>query len=129
MNLFEIFIIFIWGIVIGIIIGDLLDKLSDYKNNKELKKQEENLGKIKIQIKKNNNAILFKDINEKDEHVLAEIGLVYYQKRLTIFMKGYLIDDNQYPFLKGFYGYTMTRKELNKFIDFLKEKVIKNETR
>ncbi len=124
MNLFEIFIIFIWGIVIGIIIGDLLDKLSDYKNNKELKKQEENLGKIKIQIKKNNNAILFKDINEKDEHVLAEIGLVYYQKRLTIFMKGYPMDDEEFPSLQGYYANTMSKEELNEFIKFLIEKVI-----
>ncbi len=80
--------------------------------------------KVKIVMSKNDNAILFQEINEKDNQIIASIGLQYYKGKLTVFMKGNSINDKKDSSLEGYYVNTLTKKELNEFIKFLIEKVI-----
>ena len=75
-------------------------------------------GRERIRMKSNGNAILFEDIG-KDDKILASIGFQISNGRFTVYMKGYNIDSEEFPMLEGYYGYTLTARELEALFDFI----------
>ena len=79
---------------------------------------------ITIKEKSDANILFFEDYNDKGD-VIGAIGFQFSNGKMTIYLKGYDINDNDFPNLKGFRGYMLTKEEYKRLFDFIAERVIR----
>ena len=79
---------------------------------------------ITIKEKSDANILFFEDYDDKEE-VIGAIGFQFSRGTMTVYIKGYDINDNDFPNLKGFRGYLLTNDEYKRLFQFIAERVIR----